>query len=97
MYLFLAVLGLHCFVWAFYLGTTRRGCSPVAMQGLFTVAQALEHVGFSSCLAVEHRVNNCGVPAQLLHGMLDLPGPGIKPVSSAMAGRFFTTEPPGKP
>jgi len=26
----------------------------------------------------------------------DLPGPGIKPVSPALAGRFFTTEPPGK-
>ena len=27
----------------------------------------------------------------------DLPGPGIKPMSPALAGRFFTTEPPGKP
>ena len=26
----------------------------------------------------------------------DLPNPGIKPVSSALAGGFFTTEPPGK-
>ena len=26
----------------------------------------------------------------------DLPDPGIKPVSSALAGRFFTTEPLGK-
>ena len=25
------------------------------------------------------------------------PGPGIEPVSPALAGRFFTTEPPGKP
>ena len=29
--------------------------------------------------------------------MWDLPGPGIKPVSSALGGRFFTTEPPEKP
>ena len=29
--------------------------------------------------------------------MWDLPGPGIGPVSPALAGRFFTTEPPGKP
>ena len=28
--------------------------------------------------------------------MWDLLGPGIKPVSSALAGRFLTTEPPGK-
>ena len=27
----------------------------------------------------------------------DLPGPGIEPMSSASAGSFFTTEPPGKP
>ena len=27
----------------------------------------------------------------------DLPDPGIKPRSPALAGRFFTTEPPGKP
>ena len=27
----------------------------------------------------------------------DLSDPGIKPVSPALAGGFFTTEPPGKP
>ena len=27
----------------------------------------------------------------------DLPDPGIKPTSPALTGRFFTTEPPGKP
>ena len=27
----------------------------------------------------------------------DLPNPGIKPISAALAGGFFTTEPPGKP
>ena len=27
----------------------------------------------------------------------DLPGPGIKPMSLALAGGFFTTESPGKP
>ena len=28
---------------------------------------------------------------------VDLPDPGIEPPSLALAGRFFTTEPPGKP
>ena len=28
---------------------------------------------------------------------VDHPDPGIKPASPALAGRFFTTEPPGKP
>ena len=27
----------------------------------------------------------------------DLPNPGIEPTPPALAGRFFTTEPPGKP
>ena len=27
----------------------------------------------------------------------DFPNPGIKPASPALAGGFFTTEPPGKP
>ena len=28
---------------------------------------------------------------------VDLPNPGIEPASPASGGRFFTTEPPGKP
>ena len=28
---------------------------------------------------------------------VDLPGPGIEPMSFALAGEFFTTEPPGEP
>ena len=38
-----------------------------------------------------------GTQTQLPPGMWDLPRPGIKPVSPALAGGFFTTEPPGKP
>ena len=34
---------------------------------------------------------------QLLCDLWDLPRPGIKRVSSALAGAFFTSEPPGKP
>ena len=29
--------------------------------------------------------------------MWDLPGPGIEPVSPALAGGFLSTAPPGKP
>ena len=32
----------------------------------------------------------------MLRGMWDLPGPGLEPVSSALAGGFLTTAPPGK-
>ena len=38
-----------------------------------------------------------GAWTQLLHGMWDLPGPGIKLVFLALKGGFLTTGPPGKP
>ena len=34
---------------------------------------------------------------KLLLPTWDLPAPGIEPMSPALAGGFFTTEPPGKP
>ena len=53
-------------------------------------------------LVVEHRLqtrrlSSCGSRAQLLRSMWDLPRPGLEPVSPALAGRFSTTAPPGKP
>ena len=55
-------------------------------------------VGFSSCgsWALECRVSSSGAWAQLLRGMWDLPGPGIEPMSPALAGGFLTAAPPGK-
>ena len=55
--------------------------------------------GLSSCSsrALEHRLSSCGARPWLLCGMWDLSRPGIEPMSPAVAGRFFTTEPPGKP
>ena len=44
-----------------------------------------------------HELSSCGTWAQLLHGMWDLPRPGLDPVSPASAGGFLTTVPPGKP
>ena len=43
------------------------------------------------------RLSSCGSRAQLLRGMWDPPRPGLEPVSPALAGRFSTTAPPGKP
>ena len=48
-------------------------------------------------LAPEHRFNSCGAQVYLIHGMWDLPGPGIKPMSPALSGSFFVAGPPGKP
>ena len=44
-----------------------------------------------------HRLSNCGSRAQPLRGTWDPPRPGPEPVSPALAGRFSTTAPPGKP
>ena len=59
-------------------------------------------LSITASLVVEHRLqtrrlSNCGSRAQLLRGMWDLPRPGLEPVSPALAGRFSTTAPPGKP
>ena len=90
------------------LGLLMSGASLVAEHGLLLLqstgssccgAQALGLVGFSSCgsRALAHRLNSCGVRALLLCSMWDLPHSGVEPVSPALAGGFFTTEPPGKP
>ena len=88
----MAVLGLRFCVRAFS-SCGKRGPLFIAVHGPFTIA---------ACLVAEHRLqtrrlSNCGSRAQLLHGMWDLPRPGHEPVSPALAGRFSTTAPPGKP
>ena len=65
-------------------------------------AGATLHRDARASLVAEHRLqtrrlSNCGSRAQLLRGMWYLPRPGLEPVSPAFAGRFLTTEPPGKP
>ena len=44
-----------------------------------------------------HGLRSSGTQSQLFCSMWDLPRPGIESVSPALAGWFFTTEPPGKP
>ena len=88
----MAVLGLRFCARAFS-SCGKRGPLFIAMRGPFTVAASpvAEH-RFPT-----HRLSNRGSRAQLLRGMWDLPGPGLEPVSSALAGGFSTTAPPGKP
>ena len=52
-----------------------------------------QEVGFP---ALERRVSGCDSQAQVLCGGWDLPRPGIKLTSSALAGRVSPTVPPGK-
>ena len=68
-------------------------------QALGARASVVVACGLSSCgsRALEHRLSSCSARAQLLRGMWDLPGPGLEPVSPALAGGLPTTAPPGKP
>ena len=70
-----------------------RGPLFIAVRGPLTI---------TASLVAEHRLqtrrlSNCGSRAQLLCGTWDLPRPGLEPVFPALAGRFSTTAPPGKP
>ena len=112
IYLFLAVLGLRCCARAFLqlrrVGATLRcgarashysGFSCCGARALGTQASVVVVRRLSSCgsWVLERRLSSCGTQAQLLRGMWDLPGPGLKPGSPALAGGFLTTVPPGKP
>ena len=81
------------------MGSPGTRASVVAARGLSSCdAWALGSVGFNSCgsRALERRLSSCGTRAYLLRSMWDLPGPGIKPVSPALAGVFLTIAPPRK-
>ena len=88
----MAVLGLRFCARAFS-SCGERGPLFIAVRGPLTIAASL---------VAEHklqtrRLSSCGSRAQLLRGMWDLPRPGLEPMSPALAGRFSTTVPPGKP
>ena len=88
----MAVLGLRFCVRAFS-SCGKRGPLFIVVRGPLTI---------TASLVAEHRLqtrrlSSCGSRAQLLRGMWDLPRPGLELVSPALAGRFSTTAPPGKP
>ena len=68
------------------------------VQALGRAAHVLLARGLSSgsSPALAHRLNSCGSRAQLPCCTWDLLGPETEPVSAALAGRSFTTEPPEK-
>jgi len=96
IYVFLAVLGLHCC----------RGSSLVVVVGLLTAVASLvaEHglSGTEASVAAAPGLWSTG-SVVLVHRLSfssacgSLPGPGTEPVSLALAGGFFIIEPPGKP
>ena len=99
LFLFLTALGLRCCMQALS-SCGEWGLLFVAVCGLLTavVSLVLEHrfKGVWASAGVVRGHSSCGAWAYLPHGMWDLPGPGIQPVSPALAGGFSATGPPGK-
>ena len=93
-------MGLHCCVRAFS-SCGEQGLLFLVVRGLIIVVASLaaEHglYGVQDSVATAHGLSSCGTRALLLRGMWDLPRPGLKPMSPALAGGFLTTALPGKP
>ena len=87
-------------------GYSSLPCVGFSLQWLLSLRSTGSRcAGFSSCgtwaqqswlWVLECRLSSCGTWAQLLRGVWDLPGPGLEPMSPALAGGFPTTAPPGK-
>ena len=81
------MLGLHCCAQA------PSSCGEWGLLSSYG-AWASRCSGFSCCIA---QALGTWASVVMSRGMWNLPGPGIKSMPPALAGRFFTTEPPGKP
>ena len=88
----MAVLGLRFCARAFS-SCGERGPLFIAVRGPLTIATSPA----AEPRLQTRRLSSRGSRAQSLRGMWDLPRPGLEPVSPALAGRFSTTAPPGKP
>ena len=99
----MAALGLRCCTQAFF-SCVERGyfslrCEGFSLRWLLLLQNTGSRcTGLSSrgTWALECRLSSCGARAWLLRGMWDLPRPGLKSMSPALAGGFLTTAPPGK-
>ena len=94
LFIYLAVLGLCCCV-GLSLVAASGDCSLIAVHGfLILVASLITEHGLqsiwtsvvSSTWVSEHGLSSC---APSFDGMWDLPGPGIKPMSPALAGKLY--------
>ena len=98
----MAALGLRCFAQAFS-SCSNQGLLFNAVCGLLIAEASHAEHKLQVCrlqqlqhLDLVGRLSSCGTWAQLLHGMWNSPGPGIKPVSLALAGGFLSTVPLGR-
>ena len=109
-FLFIFACVLYLLLRELFSSCSKRGLA-VAAHGLLIVSASLieEHelqgarasvvvacwLCICSLQTLEHRLSGCSSWVWLLHGMWDLPRPGVKPVSPALAGGFLTPGLPG--
>ena len=103
-YLFIYLFIYFLNFWLCWVFVSVQGLSLVAASGGHSSSRCAVRgpLTIAASLVAEHklqmrRLSSCGSRAQLLLGMWDLPRPGLEPASPALAGRFSTTAPPGKP
>ena len=87
-------LNIFIYLWLCWVFVAVRGLLIVVAS--LVVEHGLQVRGLQQLWFVECRLSTYGAQAQLLHGMWDLPGPGLEPVSPALAGGFLITAPPAK-
>ena len=87
-------------LWAFsFFHLQQVGATFVAVHGLLIAVASrcrARALGAWASVVVACGLSSCGTQAWLLCGTWDLPGPGLEPMSPALAGGFLTTAPPGK-
>ena len=88
-FFFLIIFYLFIFIFLAALGL--RCCSRAFLYLRQAGASLVAEHGLQAC-----GLSSCGARAQLLRVMWDPPGPGLEPMSPALAGGFPTTVSPGK-
>ena len=82
---------LRCGAWASHCGGFSGSRAWGLGGGLSARASVTVARGLGSCgsRALEHRLSSCGARASSLHGMWDLPGPGLEPMPPALGRRIL--------
>ena len=101
-FFFLIFIYLFIYFWLCWVFVSVRGLSLVAASGGHSSSRCVG-LSLSRPLLLRSTGSRRAGSVVVAHGpswsrgMWDLPRPGLEPVSPALAGRFSTTAPPGKP
>ena len=101
-FFFFFLICLFIYFWLCRVPVSARGLSPVVASGGHSSSRC-SGLSLSRPLLLRSTGSRRAGSVIVAHGpscsaaCRDLPRPGLEPVSPALAGRFSTTAPPGKP